>query len=74
MIKNSKSKSIWKMCMSLLDTAFFNKPEISKKLLLSVQKLINQERLCGNNENLTSKLKSGIEVLIELGNYRYLFL
>ncbi len=70
MIKNGKCKSIWKLCMSLLDGATGEKPEIMHKLLGSLYALIERERVRGANEEVRRMLKSGTETLIELGHYR----
>ena len=73
MIKNSKCKSIWKLCMTLLDSACTGKAEILGRLLSSIYAFIEKERLAGPNEESRKLLKSGVEVLVELGHYRDTF-
>jgi hypothetical protein len=71
MIKHSKSKSIWKLCMNLLDSALSDRRPIIDKLLTTIHALIKQERLQGEQAVVRKGLKSGIETFIELGRYRY---
>jgi len=59
--------------MNLLDSACTNKPTILINLHKSIYSFIEKERKLGPNEISKKMLKSGIEILIELGHYRDTF-
>jgi hypothetical protein len=70
MIKKIKHKSIWKFSMFLLGLACGEKPGIVNKLLGALLMMVEKERRVGVTEKSQKVLKSAVEILMELEQYK----